>query len=110
MFAYFVRNYNPEVIVSFADRRWTVSPDNNLYTKLGFVLDSVTRPDYRYYNEKVNKFKRIHKMTMSKTRLHTKYGLSMDMTELEMAKSLGYDRIWDCGLFKYVWRKDNGEQ
>ena len=28
------------------------------------------------------------------------------MTELEMTKALGYDRIWDCGLFKYVWRKE----
>ena len=26
------------------------------------------------------------------------------MTETEMAKALGYDRIWDCGLFKYVWK------
>ena len=29
----------------------------------------------------------------------------MTMTELEMARALGYDRIWDCGLFKYVWEK-----
>ena len=27
------------------------------------------------------------------------------MTELEMTRELGYYRIWDCGLFKYVWRK-----
>ena len=31
------------------------------------------------------------------------------MTELEMTKSLGYDRIWDCGLFKYVWRNTDNE-
>ena len=24
--------------------------------------------------------------------------------ETEMAKELGYDRIWDCGLIKYVYR------
>jgi len=29
------------------------------------------------------------------------------MTETEMAKALGYDRIWDCGLIKYVWKKEN---
>ncbi len=28
------------------------------------------------------------------------------MTELEMARTLGYGRIWDCGLFKYIWKKD----
>ena len=27
------------------------------------------------------------------------------MTEIEMVQSLGYDRIWNCGLFKYVWHK-----
>lgn len=27
------------------------------------------------------------------------------MTETEMVQSLGYDRIWDCGLFKYIWHK-----
>ena len=38
-------------------------------------------------------------------KLYNKYGLPLSMTELEMAKQLGYDRIWDCGLFKYVWKK-----
>jgi hypothetical protein len=27
------------------------------------------------------------------------------MTETEMVKKLGYDRIWDCGLIKYIWKK-----
>lgn len=107
MFTYFVRNYEPEAVVSFADRRWTPWNDNNLYTKLGFTLDKITKPDYRYYNEKVDKYKRVHKMSMSKTVLNRKYGFPMTMTELEMARELGYDRIWDCGLFKYVWRKDD---
>ena len=30
----------------------------------------------------------------------------MDMTEWEMARELGYDRIWDCGLFRYVWKNN----
>lgn len=24
----------------------------------------------------------------------------------EMAKIIGYDRIWDCWLIKYIWSKD----
>jgi len=108
VFTYFIRHYEPDAVVSFADRRWTPWSNNNLYTKLGFALDKITKPDYRYYNEKVDKYKRVHKMSMSKTVLNRKYGFPMTMTELEMAKELGYDRIWDCGLFKYVWRK--GEQ
>lgn len=36
-----------------------------------------------------------------KTVLNKKYNFPLTMTELEMAKALGYDRIWDCGLLKY---------
>lgn len=107
LFSYFIKNYEPQTIVSFADRRWTPWKENNLYTILGFKLKNITKPDYRYYNEKVDKFKRFHKMTMTKKILSEKYGFPLTMTELEMAKELGYDRIWDCGLFKYVWRKDD---
>ncbi len=107
LFSFFIKLKEPNIIVSFADRRWTPWGDNNLYTKLGFTLDKITKPDYRYYNENVDRYKRVHKMSMSKSILNKKYGFPMTMTELEMAKELGYDRIWDCGLFKYVWRKEN---
>ena len=35
------------------------------------------------------------------------WDIKENMTETEMAKALGYDRIWDCGLIKYVWKKEN---
>ena len=107
LFSYFIKNYKPEKIISFADRRWTMNPEKNLYTNLGFSLDQCTPPDYRYYideSKNSKKFERIHKMKMSKQILHRKYGLPLTMTETEMVKELGYDRIWDCGLIKYVWR------
>ena len=111
LFGYFTKNYNPESVKSFADRRWTVDYKNNLYTKLGFKCAGFTSPDYKYYNLKDNKPQRFHKFGFRKQRLISKfgntYGLTMDMTETEMAKALGYDRIWDCGLIKYVWTKEN---
>ena len=108
MFKYFIRNYEPRYVRSFADRRWTVDSRCNLYVKLGFELDETLKPEYRYYNPQVDKYKRFHKFGFRKSILHNKYGLPMHMTETEMATALGYVRIWDCGLFKYVWR--NGEQ
>ena len=36
LFSFFIKNYKPNSIISFADRRWTVDVNNNLYTKLGF--------------------------------------------------------------------------
>jgi len=106
MFSYFVKKYTPTKVISFADRRWTVDMNNNLYIRLGFTIDKICPPDYRYYlDESKNdyKYKRIHKMSLNKKTLSKKYGFPLTMTETEMARELGYDRIWDCGLIKYVW-------
>ncbi len=108
LFGYFVKEFKPNKIVSFADRRWTINSTENLYTKLGFKFDRFNPPDYKYYSDKTkdnNKYKRIHKMLLNKKKLHKKFGFPLTMTETEMAKELGYDRIWDCGLIKYVWER-----
>ena len=107
LFKYFIEQYNPCIIKSFADRRWTMDGNNNLYTKLGFILTDIQKPDYRYYNSKIDRFKRFHKFAFRKQILHKKYGLPLTMTENEMTKQLGYDKIWDCGLFKYVYTNPN---
>ena len=100
MFKYFIKKYNPTYVKSFADRRWTTDIENNLYTKLGFDIDSILEPDYRY----VNRLERIHKFNFRKQILHKKYGFPLSMTELEMTKKLGIFRIYDCGIVKYVWK------
>lgn len=107
LFKQFIKDYNPNVIKSFADRRWTINERNNLYIQLGFEFDSYTPPDYRYYNSSKDRYQRFHKFGFRKQLLLRKYPniLTPEMTETEMAKKLGYDRIWDCGLIKYVWKK-----
>ena len=105
LFKFFVGHYNPLTIISFADRRWTIRSDDNLYTKLGFRLDSVLKPDYHYYNPSVDRYRRLHKFGFRKQTLAKKYNLPLDMTEKEMTEKLGYTKIWDCGLFKYIWSK-----
>ena len=104
LFKYFVSNYNPSEVKSFADRRWTLDKDNNLYIKNNFELEKVTKPDYRYTKTQ-NEY--IHKFNFRKQILHRKYGLPLTMTESEMTKQLGYYKIWDCGLFKYVWKNNS---
>ena len=56
LFKYFVRNYSPSEIKSFADRRWTINEDSNVYIKLGFKFDKYVEPNYRYYNSKVDRY------------------------------------------------------
>lgn len=102
MVKYFINNYNPNDIISFADRCWTMDPLNNMYTKIGFEYSGYTNPDYRYYNSSVNRMKRYHKFGFRKQLLLSKYPeLSANMTETEMVKTIGFDRIWNCGLFIY---------
>lgn len=101
---YFIEKYHPIIIKSFADRRWSMHTDSNLYVKLGFKFDGYLYPDYRYYNSSVDKYKRFHKFGFRKNILHKEYGLPLSMTESEMTQTLGYDRIWDCGLIKYIWK------
>lgn len=100
---YFIKNYSPKRIISFADRRWTINRDNNFYTKIGFKLLKVLKPDYSYVNGKIDRYRRYHKFNFGKNKLKEKYPEVYDenKTEWEMMQELGYDRIWDCGKFKY---------
>ena len=104
LFKHFIRNYPFIEIKSFADRRWTTDPTDNLYIKLGFEFDSFVEPTYWYYNPKVDRYKRFHKFGFRKQSLHNQYGLPLEMTEREMTTTLGYTRIWDCGLIKYIYK------
>jgi hypothetical protein len=48
------------------------------------------------------KLKRFHKFGFGKSSLRKKYPyLDFSKTEKELTTELGYDIIWDCGLFKY---------
>ena len=108
LFKAFIRKYNPFEVYSFADRRWTLNNKDNVYTKLGFELEHVTPPGYTYASS--SSYVRHRRERFKKENIMKKYNnieLSEDMTETEMAKKLGFFRIWDCGLFKYVWRSEN---
>ena len=102
LFKYFTTHYNPLEIKSFADRRWTLNKNNNLYTKLGFSFESSLPPDYKYV--KNNVMQRIHKFNCRKSILSKKYNLPLTMTEKEMCEQIGLYRVWDCGLFKYTFK------
>lgn len=106
LFKYFIREYNPSEIKSFADRRWTINEDSNIYIKLGFKFEGYLAPEYRYYNAKIDRYHRFHKFGFRKQILAKKYGFPMSMTETEMTEALGYKKVWDCGLIKYIWTRD----
>jgi hypothetical protein len=103
MLKFFIGEYNPKSIISFADRRWT-NPNNNMYIKMGFKIVSITPPDYKYYNSKINKYKRYHKFGLGKRNLLKKYpDIDINKSEKVLTEELGFDKIWDCGLLKYQY-------
>lgn len=102
MFKQFIKDKNPLEVKTFLDRRWSHCSEN-LYNKMGFKLVEVLPPDYRY----VVKNQRLHKFGFRKQILHKNYGLPLTMTEKEMTEKLGLYRIWDCGLYKYIWKRND---
>jgi hypothetical protein len=88
---YFEKNYEWRKIFSYADRRWSIG---NVYIKLGFDLSYITKPNYWYTD---GSLKRIHRFNLRKSSIDPK-----DKTELELRRSQGYFRIWDCGNLKYI--------
>lgn len=101
LFKHFINEHNDEVneVKTFLDRRWAYA-DVNVYDRMGFEMVKEIEPSYYYIKGQ----KRYHKFNFRKNILNKRYNLPLTMTETEMTKKLGYEKIWDCGLFKYVWR------
>ena len=91
----FIRDRHPRLIVSYADKRWS-QRTNNLYEKTGFTLVKETQPNYWY----VKKYTREHRFGFTKQKL-VALGHDSKKSEWDIMQSLGYDRIWDCGHFRY---------
>lgn len=87
------KNNDYAQIVSWSDNRWS---EGNVYSKTGFLLDAELGPDYSY----VDGGSRIDKQSCRKSKL-IEQGATGD-TELEMANSLNYYRIWDCGKKRWI--------
>ena len=87
LLSYFIREWNPKRIVSYADYNWSIG---NLYDKLGFGVVSISKPDYKYLYEG----KRVHKSNFSKRKM------KFSVTETEYMEEMGIYRVWDCGKVK----------
>lgn len=99
LLSYFVKNYKPNRVISYADKRWSVG---NLYNKLGFKLISNTPSNYWYVGP--NRYDLIpkHRFNFRKNVLENKLKtFNKDLTEWQNMQLNGYDRIWDCGSLKY---------
>lgn len=99
---HFIKEQKTKNIFVMLERRWLKSIDDNIFTKIGFVKTKINPPDYFYLDKRNNS--RLRKSLFCKKRLNKKYGLSLKLTELEMTRKLGFDRIWNCGSVTYQYK------
>ena len=96
LLSYFIKNYNPKSILSYANLRWSMG---NLYEKLGFTLISQSSPNYFYFNNDLILHSRIE---FQKHKLKDKLeNYNPDLTESENMYNNGYRKIYDCGNLVY---------
>ena len=91
---HFINLYNPNEIVSYADRRISIG---NLYSQLGFELYNKSKPNYYYIIDNIRKYR----FNYRKSILVKKYNCPKDMSEHDFCLSRKWYRIYDCGCLCY---------
>jgi hypothetical protein len=98
----FLRDNPPKSVVTYFDRIWP-ELEISIYERLGFEKDGTVPPTYTYTKSYHH---RVHKSNFSKAKLAEKFeGFNPDLTEIGNMRNFGYDRIWDCGRVRYLWKK-----
>ena len=95
LFKYFIDQYKPNEIISYADRSWS---QGDLYEKLDFKLVHKTKPNYYYVVDGIRK----HRFNYRKDKL-IKDGFDSNKTEHEIMLERGLFRIYDSGNLKYLY-------
>jgi len=98
LLSYFIKNYSPVEIYSYADKRWS---QGRLYESIGFKFVHDTSLNYWYFNS----MNRINRFSFRKSELKKLFPslYSDDKTEFEIMNDTEYLRIFDCGSKKYVY-------
>jgi hypothetical protein len=91
---YFEKNYSPKVIISFCDYSRS---SGNLYQKLGFDFSHLSEPNYYYIVDGL----RRHRFNYRKDRLVSN-GANPELSESQIMSKMGYNKIWDCGMQKWI--------
>lgn len=95
LFKHFIKNYKPNQLISYADRRWS---QGNLYKQLGFNKTHNSTPNYFYVvnNEREHRFK-------YRKNLLVEDGFDKKKTEREIMYDRKIYRIYDCGNLVYIY-------
>jgi hypothetical protein len=97
LFKYFLRNYKPDTVVSYADRCWSAG---NLYKKLGFKDVTEDKNNIGYFYIKNDT--RINRLAYTKKKL-VSLGFDSEKTAEEILESEGFLLIHTCGNYKFIY-------
>lgn len=97
LFKYFLDNYDPKSIISYANRRFS---KGSIYKTLGFEFVENTEPNYFYFKD----LKLLARHQFQKHKLKEKLEI-FDPSLSESANMMlnGYRIIHDCGNMKFQW-------
>jgi very-short-patch-repair endonuclease len=102
--AYFRNNYLFDSLLTFADRRYS---DGTFYKTLGFELTNTTKPCYWYAKNGSIELK--HRFKFRKSELSRLLEVfNPDLTEYQNMIANDYDRIFDCGNYRFVLKTNLG--
>lgn len=102
LFKFFVKEYNPKTIISYADRSWTMNNGKSLYDKLEFQNQGTSEPNYHY----VVDGKRKNRFTFRKDVL-IKQGFDGNKTEHQIMLDREIYRVFNSGQMKFLFVNDN---
>ena len=97
LYQYFITTYTPNNVYSYVNICWSPNPIENFYTKLGLSLSTVTSPNYWYVKNGI----REHRWGFRKSELKKRGFDTENKTEWQIMRENGYDRLWDCGSYRY---------
>jgi hypothetical protein len=102
LFKYFINKYDPEQVISYADRSYS---NGNLYNILGFKFDHITSPNYYYIIDKIRK----HRFGFRKDIL-IKQGYDTNKSEHDIMLEREYYRIYNSGNYKFLYEPSKKTQ
>jgi len=101
IFSYFVKNFSPSSVISYADKRWGTGAT---YTKIGFEHIGSSCPNFFYFSQHGNSQVLYSRLKFQKYKLkNILKDYDPKLTAWENMVNNGYNRIWDCGNEIYVY-------
>ncbi|MDY0270444.1 DUF7487 domain-containing protein [Trichloromonas sp.] len=99
LFKYFINNYKPEKIISYADRSYS---DGSLYKKLEFEMLNITKPNYYYVVDDIRKYRFDFRKDVL-----IKQGYDKNKSEHDIMLERKIYRIYNSGNYKFLYINKN---